>query len=71
MYRLFIWSTAYPSNTAQGIMDFHSKESAVSTYRFILDIAMQGRDKITCLELYTVDGNDESDELLYSATFPE
>lgn len=71
MYRLFIWSTALPMHTAQGIMDFYSKESAVSAYRFYLDLAMQGRDKITCIELCPVDGNDESESAIYTATFPE
>lgn len=71
MYRLFIWSTALAPDTNMGILDFFSKESAVSAYRFVLNLAMQGRDKITCIELYTTDGNNESDELLYSATFPE
>ena len=67
MYTLFIWSTSIPDNTAQGVIDFHSKDSAVSAYRFFFDLAIQGRDKITCI---TLEGEQEQ-ETLYTATFPE
>ena len=70
-YQLFVWSTARSDGTAQGVIDFYSRESAVKAYQFIFEIAMQGKDKITCIELYETDGNGEFDTPLYSATFPE
>ena len=71
MYRLFIWSTAQPDDTAQGILDLYNLESAVNAYLFIHEVGMRGRDKITYVELYKLDDTGEIAEQLYSSTFPD
>lgn len=69
MFTLFIWSTASLDGSAQGCVDFYDRDSAISTYRFMCDLAMQGRDKITCITLE--DTASEEYQTLYTATFPE
>ena len=71
MYRLIIWSAAVARGESMGCLDFFNKESAVSAYRFMLHLAMEGRDKISCIELYNMHDDENCCESLYSATFPD
>lgn len=70
MYTLFIWSTHSPNGTAQGVMDFYDGDSAIRAYKFFFDLAMLGRDHITCITLEEHTQTDEYREM-FSATFPD
>jgi hypothetical protein len=70
-YRLFIWSTAMENGAPQGLVDLVTKDAALDAYLYFCNMGWTGKNKITCVELYTIDENDESAELLYSSTFPE